>query len=61
MTIYEYVGKDNRNRVGVGAGSHGGISIEANSWTGESPDVELTADQARELIRIIEAHLPGME
>lgn len=57
MTLYKYVGKNTSNRIGVGEGRDGGINIEAYSWTGENPDVELTTEQAQELIRIIKAHL----
>lgn len=58
---YKYVGEDAYNQVGVRDGRDGGIIFRANSWTGESPTVELTAEQAKKLVRIIEAHLPDFE
>lgn len=50
---YEYVGRDAYNQVGVIGGRDGGIIFRATSWTGESPTVELSAKQAKELVQII--------
>lgn len=60
-TDYKFVGEDAYNQVGVRGGPEGGISVRANSWKGETAIVEVTAEQAKELIRIIKAHLPGAE
>lgn len=63
MTSYEFVGEDISNLwgvVGVGDSDDGTISVQAHSWDGIA-QLELTAEQARVLIRIIGAHLPGGE
>lgn len=62
---YVFVGEDPNKQlagyVGVRGTSGGGISVRADSWFDEFGTVKLTAEQAKELIRIIEAHLPGAE
>ncbi|WP_157367041.1 hypothetical protein [Arthrobacter sp. M2012083] len=58
MTSYEFVGEDISNLwsvVGVGDSDDGTISVQAHSWDGIAT-VELTAEQAKVLVRIIGAH-----
>lgn len=61
MSLYEMVGRAYYpGEVGVRDGRDGGITV----WVGSGDShaiVDLTAEQAKELIRIIEAHLPVAE
>lgn len=57
MTFYETVGTGAYNEVGVRDGRDGRITIRVSSGDNYAT-VDLTAEQAKGLIRIIEAHLP---
>lgn len=57
MSLYDDVTEDAYNQVGVRDGRDGGISDVVTSGDGRAV-VELTVEQAKELIRINEAHLP---
>ncbi|MEV7663577.1 hypothetical protein [Paenarthrobacter sp. NPDC089316] len=60
MTSYEFVGKDISKLwevVGVRT-TERGVRVQAHSWRAGIATVELTAEQAKELIQIIATHLP---